>query len=82
MLAVPGACIQRLDINSNEDEFLPNNPIPTAYPGNWTRFEATIFGLNKPAKGRFAFRYFLHGAGSSGAGNGIGVDSVAYVGKK
>ena len=71
-----------LDINANEDEYIPSNPNPTAYPGDWTRFEATIFGLNGPTKGRFAFRYFLHGAGGAGAGNGIGVDSVAYVGKK
>lgn len=71
-----------LDINPNEDEYMPANPIPTAYPGDWTRFEATVFGLNGPTKGRFAFRYFLHGAGAAGAGNGIGVDSVAYVGKK
>ena len=71
-----------LDINGNEDEFIPSNPVPTAYPGNWTRFEATVFGLNGPTNGRFAFRYYLHGAGSNGAGNGIGVDSVAYVGKK
>ena len=71
-----------LDINGNEDEYLPSNPIPTAYPGNWTRFQASVFGLNGPTKGRFAFRYFLHGAGSAGAGNGIGIDSVAYVGKK
>ena len=70
-----------LDINSNEDEYIPSNPNPTAYPGNWTRFEASVFGLNGPTKGRFAFRYFLHAAGSAGAGNGIGVDSVAYVGK-
>jgi len=71
-----------LDINGNEDEYTPVNTIPTAYPGNWTRFEATVFGLNGPTKGRFAFRYYLHGAGSAGAGNGIGVDSVAYVGRK
>jgi hypothetical protein len=71
-----------LEINSNEDEYIPSAPIATAYPGNWTRFEATVFGLNGPTKGRFAFRYFLHGAGSAGAGNGIGVDSVAYVGRK
>lgn len=71
-----------LDINPNEDEYLPSNPNPNAYPANWTRFEATVFGLNGAKKGRFAFRYYLHGAGSNGAGNGIGVDSVAYVGKK
>lgn len=71
-----------LDVNSNEDEYLPSAPVPTAYPADWTKFEVTVFGLNGPTRGRFAFRYFLHGAGSAGAGNGIGIDSVAYVGKK
>lgn len=71
-----------LDINGNEDEYTPGSPIPTAYPGDWTRFEAKIYGLNGPTRGRFAFRYYLHGAGSNGAGNGIGIDSVAYVGRK
>jgi hypothetical protein len=71
-----------LDINGNEDEYMPSAPIPTAYPGDWTKFEVTVFGLNGPTRGRFAFRYYLHGAGSNGAGNGIGIDSVAYVGKK
>lgn len=71
-----------LDINAKEDEYRPASPISTAYPGNWTRFEATVFGLNNPVKGRFAFRYYLHGAGSNGAGNGIGIDSVAYVSRK
>jgi hypothetical protein len=71
-----------LEINPTEDAHLPNSPLPTAYPGTWTRFEATVFGLNKPIRSRFAFRYFLHGAGTNGAGNGIGVDSVAYISKK
>jgi hypothetical protein len=71
-----------LDINGNEDEHNPTAPIPTSYPGNWTRFEATVFGLNAPMKRRFAFRYYLHGAGSNGAGNGIGIDSVAFISKK
>jgi hypothetical protein len=71
-----------LEINPNEDEHLPNNPLPTAYPAHWTRFEATVFGLNKPIRSRFGFRYFLHNAGTNGAGNGIGIDSVAYVGRK
>lgn len=71
-----------LEINPMEDEYLPGNPTPTAYPGNWTRFEATVFGLNGTKRGRFAFRYYLHGAGGSGAGNGIGVDSVAYISRR
>jgi hypothetical protein len=71
-----------LDINANEDEFNAGNPLPTAYPGDWTRFEARIVGLGKPVKGRFAFRYYLHNAGTNGAGNGVGIDSVTYIGKK
>ena len=53
-------------------------PNPDAYPSQWTRFEATIFGLNSPVKGRFAFRYLVTGGGSNGNGTGIGIDSVAY----
>ena len=54
---------------------------PEAYPIKWTRFEATIGGLNGVTKGRFAFRYFLEGAGSNGLGSGVAVDSVAYIGQ-
>jgi hypothetical protein len=33
-----------------------------AFPdGNWTRFEATVYGLDKPTMGRFAFRSMLPG---------------------
>ena len=71
-----------LDINGNEDAYQPANPIATAYPGDWTRFEATVFGLNGPIRSRFAFRYFLHGAGGNGKGNGIAIDSVAYISRK
>jgi hypothetical protein len=52
---------------------------PNAYPHRWTRFEAVVRGLDKPSRGRFAFRYFLEDAGSNGRGSGIGVDSIAYV---
>jgi hypothetical protein len=53
-------------------------PNAFAFPSQWTRFEATIFGLNNPVKGRFAFRYFVTDGGSNGNGTGIGIDSVAY----
>jgi hypothetical protein len=53
-------------------------PNPLAYPSQWTRFEATVFGLNNPVRSRFAFRYFVTGGGSNGNGTGIGIDSVAY----
>jgi hypothetical protein len=40
------------------------NPFQTlnaanSYPTSWTRFEATITGLNKPVEGRIAFRYYV-----------------------
>ena len=50
-----------------------------AYPHRWTRYTATVFGLNKPVWGRFAFRYFVEGGGSNGLGSGVGIDSVAYI---
>jgi len=80
-----------LDINPFYNEFILesfNNPLDPryleakqAYPHVWTRFEATVSGLNEPTKGRFAFRYFTEGAGNNGRGSSIGVDSVAYISK-
>jgi hypothetical protein len=61
---------------------------PEGYPDNWTRFEATVGGLNGPTQGRVAFRYFLEegGPGFKGCtgsvfadGSSVGLDSVAYV---
>jgi hypothetical protein len=67
-----------IDINPNLDV---TNPV--TYPDDWTRFEGTIYGLNKPTKGRFAFRYYVEDAGASGAnGLAIGIDKVSYVGKQ
>lgn len=81
-----------LDINPFYYEFLKsafNNPADPlyqqarqAYPHVWTRFEATVTGLNGPTKGRFAFRYFTEEAGSNGRGSSIGIDSVAYISKQ
>ncbi len=67
-----------LDINPFyvQSSFL--TPRPTAYPTRWTRFETTVYGLDKPVKGRFAFRYFVEGAGSNGLGSGVGIDYVTY----
>lgn len=81
-----------LDINPFYYEFLknafntPTNPLyqqaRQAYPHVWTRFEATVIGLDGPTKGRFAFRYFTEEAGSNGRGSSIGIDAVSYVTKK
>ena len=81
-----------LDINPFYNEFIlqafndPLNPrhleAKQAYPHVWTRFEATVVGLDRPTKGRFAFRYFTEGAGNNGRGSSIGVDAVTYSSKK
>ena len=81
-----------LDINPFYYEFLKNaynnpaNPLHQqarqAYPHVWTRFEATVIGLDAPTKGRFAFRYFTEEAGSNGRGSSVGIDAVTYTSKK
>ncbi|MBL7728012.1 MAG: choice-of-anchor J domain-containing protein [Dinghuibacter sp.] len=50
-----------------------------AYPHRWTRYEATVRSLSKPTMGRFAFRYFVIGAGSNGFGTAVGIDKVDYI---
>jgi len=55
---------------------------PGSYPAEWTRFEATISGLSRPHKGRFAFRYYTLDAGSNGNGSAVGIDQVVYQSKK
>ena len=71
-----------LDINPFYKEAHTASYDPDSYPIRWTRFEATVGGLNGNPKGRFAFRYFVEGAGSAGLGSGVAIDSVAFVGKK
>lgn len=69
-----------LDINPNYifSSIRPATFSPYAYPTQWTRFEATVIGLNNPVKGRFAFRYFVEDGGSNGLGSGVGIDKVQY----
>jgi hypothetical protein len=50
-----------LDINEGMIWSSIITPNPYAYPSQWTRFEVTVFGLNNPVRGRFAFRYFVIG---------------------
>jgi hypothetical protein len=76
------------DINPNYKEFsynafIANNAdVRNAYPHRWTRFEITLSGLNKPTKGRFAFRYFVEDAGNNGRGSSVGIDQVNYISAK
>ena len=66
-----------LDINAFYD-----NTLPIAYPDTWTKFVATVSGLNGPVEGRFAFRYFVEDGGPAGANSAaIGIDKVSYVGQ-
>ncbi|MER3464225.1 MAG: hypothetical protein C4329_07210 [Chitinophagaceae bacterium] len=66
-----------LDINPNYESQSEAAPSVTAFPGTWTRFEATVYGLDKPTRGRFAFRYFIEDANVHGWG--IGIDKVTYT---
>lgn len=70
-----------LDINPfyKEARILPAAFNPLAYPAKWTRFEATVAGLNSAQKGRFAFRYFTEAAGNAGRATAVAIDSVAFV---
>jgi hypothetical protein len=66
-----------LDINPNYISQSPSTVVPNAFPGNWTRFEGTVYGLDKPTKGRFAFRYYIEDAVNYGWG--IGIDKVTFT---
>ena len=50
------------------------------YPYTWTQYTVFITGLPAPASGRMAFRYFVTGAGPSGANSDyIGIDNAVYT---
>jgi len=59
---------------------------PTGYPDNWTRFEATVYGLDKPVMGRFAFRYYNEFGfvddPALGVYDCVALDRVSYISKK
>jgi hypothetical protein len=64
-----------VDVNPNLSPALPD-----AYPDSWTKFEGTVSGLNKPTKGRYAFRYFVEDGGSAGSNSlAIALDKVTYT---
>ncbi|TKK70976.1 hypothetical protein FC093_04650 [Ilyomonas limi] len=48
------------------------------YPSTWTKYEATITGLNQPDSGRFALRYFLELSGGA-HGDEIAVDKLEFT---
>ena len=78
----------QLDINEGYQQYYQSEidaGIPEAllaYPHEWTRFQVIFSGIDKPAKRRFAFRYFLEGGGPQGKGSGVGIDHVIFSSKK
>jgi hypothetical protein len=51
---------------------------PGDYPTTWTKYEATISGLNQPDSGRFALRYFVELNGGVN-GDEIAVDKLEFT---
>ncbi|MEO8404292.1 MAG: choice-of-anchor J domain-containing protein [Chitinophagaceae bacterium] len=51
---------------------------PGGFPSTWTKYEATVSGLNKPDSGRFAIRYYLELNGGAN-GDEIAIDKVEYT---
>ena len=56
---------------------------PDSYPTTWTRFEATVSGLNEPVKGRVAFRYYVpHNYQYINATTLVAIDRMTYTSAK
>lgn len=68
-----------LDINPAYNANLgANTPAQNAnaFPANWTKYQAIVYGLNAPTTGRFALRYLIEDGTLNGSG--IGIDKVEY----
>ena len=68
-----------LDINPSYNANLAaNTPAQnaTAFPANWTKYQAVVYGLTEPVSGRFALRYLIEDGNLFGSG--IGIDKVEY----
>ncbi len=50
---------------------------PGDFPTTWTKYEATITGLNKPDSARFALRYFVETNGGVN-GDELAIDKVEF----
>ena len=63
--------IPLIDIN-------PNYSLdPAKFPTTWTKYQATIIGLNKPDSGRFAIRYYMELQGGAN-GDEVAIDKVEF----
>jgi len=68
------------DVGDFTTLLLSINPtlVQGVYPTAWTQYRITVSGLPGLTSGRFAFRYFVTGAGQFGTnGDYIGLDDVA-----
>ncbi|MEO5563473.1 MAG: choice-of-anchor J domain-containing protein [Chitinophagaceae bacterium] len=70
------------DIGNFTKPLIDINPLykiagPGDYPTTWTKYEATIAGLNKPDSGRFAIRYFVEIHGGANADE-LAIDKVEF----
>jgi len=72
-----------LDINpglTGNNTSAVNNGSVNGYPQSWTVFSVQVSGVTGTVTGRFAFRYSVSNAGSTGANsNYVGVDGVRYT---
>lgn len=71
------------DVGNFTKPLIDVNPVykitgPGDFPTTWTKYEATISGLNKPDSGRFALRYFVEILGGVN-GDELAVDKVEYI---
>lgn len=71
--AVGGFTVPLVDVNP-----LYKISPPGDYPTTWTKYEATISGLNQPDSGRFAFRYYVQVNGGAN-GDEVGLDNVTFT---
>lgn len=70
------------DVGNFTKPLVDVNPVykisgPGDYPTTWTKYEATVVGMNKPDSGRFAFRYFVEINGGANADE-VGIDKVEF----
>lgn len=74
--------IAATDIGNFTKPLVDVNPLykvegPGDYPTTWTKYEATITGLNQPDSGRFALRYFVELNGGFN-GDEVAIDKVEF----
>jgi hypothetical protein len=53
-----------------------------SYPGEWTKYTATVSGLPSARKSRFAFRYYVPNGGPQGSNSqAVGIDKFSFISK-